>query len=255
MLIDTHTHLDYKDYNEDREIVIQRALESGLAAIITIGTDIPSSDRALHLAEKYATVFAAVGVHPTDCANTTKEDLKEIEKLAAHEKVIAIGEVGLDYYHMRAEKDKQIDVFRQQIELANQLKLPLIIHNRDSHEDMLQVLQESESLLTGGVMHSFTGTGAFQTKVLELGLHISFTGNITFKKSDSDDLVKQAPLDRLLLETDSPFLTPVPMRGKRNEPAFLVHTAQKIAELKDVPYDDICKITSENAISLFKLNI
>ena len=255
MLIDTHAHLGFDSYDEDRELVIQRAIESGVAAIITIGTDIATSEQAVLLADKYATVFAAVGIHPTDCAKVTKNDFSSIRTLAAHEKVIAIGEIGLDYYHMRADKKTQKETFRQQIEIARELHLPLIMHNRESHEDMLDCLAHSNVSEVGGVMHSFTGDPEFLNKVLELDLHVSFTGNITYKKSTSDGLVTDVPLERLLLETDSPFLTPVPLRGKRNEPAFMVHTAQKIADLKRLSLPEIKETTTENAVKLFHLTI
>ena len=255
MLIDTHAHLNFESFDEDRELVIQRAIENGLAAIITIGTDVETSEISIGLAEKYSPVFAAVGIHPTDCAEVTDADFNAIQEMAAHPKVVAIGEVGLDYYHMRAPKDVQEKTFRRQIELAHKLKLPLIIHNRDSHEDMLKVLSDSNAADNGGVMHSFSGDEEFLLKVLELGLHISYTGNLTFKKSDTAPLIQKTPLERMLLETDSPFLTPVPLRGKRNEPAFLIHTAQKIAEIKKISLEEISNVSSENAIALFNLDI
>lgn len=255
MLIDTHTHLDFETFDEDRELVIQRALENGLAAIITIGTDVETSEISIGLAEKYAPVFAAVGIHPTDCAEVTDADFEAIQKMASHPKVVAIGEVGLDYYHMRAPKEVQEESFRRQIDLAHALKLPLIIHNRESHEDMYRLLKDSAAADTGGVMHSFSGDEDFLHKILELDLHVSFTGNITFKKSDAAPLIQKTPLEKLLLETDSPFLTPVPLRGKRNESAFLIHTAQRIADIKGITVEEIGKVTSENAISLFKLDI
>jgi len=255
VLIDTHAHLNFESFDEDRELVIQRAIENGLAAIITIGTDVETSEISIGLAEKYSPVFAAVGIHPTDCAEVSDADFEAIQEMAAHPKVVAIGEVGLDYYHMRAAKDVQENTFRRQIELAHQLKLPLIIHNRDSHEDMLKVLSDSNAAHSGGVMHSFSGDEEFLLKVLELGLHISYTGNLTFKKSDAPLLIQKTPLERMLLETDSPFLTPVPLRGKRNEPAFIIHTAQKIAEIKNVSLEEISKVSSDNAIALFSLDI
>ncbi|HID39535.1 MAG TPA: TatD family deoxyribonuclease [Calditrichaeota bacterium] len=253
MLIDTHAHLDFDVYDEDRELVIQRAIENDVQGIITIGTDAKTSEQAVLLAEKYAAVFAAVGIHPTDCDQASEKDYARIAELAEHEKVVAIGEVGLDYYHMRAPKEVQKKAFIRQIELAQKLKRPLIIHNRDSHEDLYAVLTETDAGKTSGVLHSFSGDEAFLEKILLEHFYVSFTGNITFKKSSSDLLVKAAPLDRLLLETDSPFLTPVPLRGKRNEPAFIVHTAEKIAELKDLPLDEVGRVTSENAIQLFRL--
>ena len=253
MFIDTHAHLDFDVYDEDRELVIQRAIENDVQAIITIGTDAKTSEQAVLLAEKYAAVFAAVGIHPTDCARAGEKDYALIEEFAQHEKVVAIGEVGLDYYHMRAPKEVQKKAFVRQIELAHKFELPLIIHNRDSHDDLYAILTETDAGKTSGVLHSFSGDETFLEKILLEHFYVSFTGNITFKKSTSDPLVKAAPLDRLLLETDSPFLTPVPLRGKRNEPAFIVHTAEKIAGLKDLPLEEVGRVTSENAVRLFRL--
>ncbi len=255
MFIDTHTHLDFNKYDKDREVVIQRAIKNNIMAIITIGTDIPSSEKAIELAEKYATVFAAVGIHPSDCTNTTYKDLERIESLCSHEKVIAIGEVGLDYYHMNASKSQQWEVLLKQIELAVKLNKPLIIHNRESHNDIYDIIATSNAAKVGGVFHSFSGDLDFLDKILSINFHISFTGNITFKKSNKDSLVKEVPVNQLLLETDSPFLAPTPMRGKRNEPAFLVHTAERIARIKELPVKEVGRITSENAKNLFNLAI
>ncbi|HES58926.1 MAG TPA: TatD family deoxyribonuclease, partial [Caldithrix sp.] len=234
---------------------IQRAIENQVIAIITIGTDVETSKQAILLAEKYASIFASVGIHPSDCANVKNKDFQFIRELASHEKVVAIGEVGLDYYHMHAEKEIQHSAFKNQIQIARELNLPLIIHNRDSHEDILKILNEENVKDIGGVMHSFTGDIDFLEKIISMNMHVSFTGNITFKKSTSDDLVKKAPVENLLLETDSPFMTPVPLRGKRNEPAFIVHTAKRIAELKEIDLELLGRITTENAKNLFKIDI
>ena len=255
MFVDTHAHLDFDTYDEDREKVIQRAIENQVLAIITIGTDLETSKQAILLAEKYASIFAAVGIHPSDCANLKDKDFEFIKELAGHEKVVAIGEIGLDYYHMHAEKDIQQNAFKQQIKIARELNLPMIIHNRDSHEDMLKILNEEGVKDIGGVMHSFSGDLEFLNKIIAMNMYVSFTGNITFKKSTSDELVKKVPIENLLLETDCPFLTPVPLRGKRNEPAFIVHSAKKIAELKEIEPELLGRITSENAKTLFKLDI
>ncbi|RLD14530.1 hydrolase TatD [candidate division KSB1 bacterium] len=252
LFIDTHAHLDYDLFDEDREIVIQRAIKNGVGAIITIGVDLESSQKAIDIAEKYAMVFAAVGIHPTECANVPDSEFDRIEELARHEKVVAIGEVGLDYYHMRAPKDVQKNAFLYQAHLAQKLGLPLIIHNRDSHDDMYELITTKNISEIGGVMHSFSGSIEFLEKILLTDLYISFTGNVTFKNSKLDTLVERVPLERLLLETDSPFLTPVPLRGKRNEPAFIIYTAQKIAEIKQISVEDLGKITTENAKRLFK---
>ena len=255
MFVDTHTHLDFDAYNEDRENVIQRAIENQVLAIITIGTDLETSKQAILLADKYASIFASVGIHPSDCANVKDSDFDLVKELAGHEKVIAIGEIGLDYYHMHAEKDVQQNSFKKQIGIAKELDLPMIIHNRDSHDDMLKILKDENVNEIGGVMHSFSGDLPYLNKIINMNLHISFTGNITFKKSTSDDLVKKVPIENLLLETDSPFLTPVPLRGKRNEPAFVIHTAKKIAKIKEIDIEIMAKVTTENAKSLFRLDI
>jgi len=168
---------------------------------------------------------------------------------------VAIGEIGLDYYHMRASVEQQKAVFRRQIQIARSLKLPIIVHNRDSHDDVYDMLTNEEATDVGGVLHSFSGDKAFMEKILLTNFHISFTGAITFKKNNTAPLVIETPLERLLLETDSPFLAPVPLRGKRNEPSFIVHTAKKIAEIKNISIEKLAEATTENAINLFKLSI
>ncbi len=255
MYIDTHTHLDFDSFNEDREIVIQRAIENDISAIITIGTNLESSVESVNLSSKYASVFAAVGIHPSDCMEATDQDYARIEEMAQDEKVVAVGEIGLDYYRMYAPKEVQIKSFRRQIRLAKKLNMPLIIHNREAHEDVLQIIEEEDAGAVGGVFHSFTGDEKFLERILLNNFYVSFTGNITFKKSDAEPLIRHTPAERLLLETDSPFLTPTPLRGKRNEPAFLIHTAAKIAEIKNLQKNELGEITSANAKMLFGLNI
>lgn len=254
MFIDTHAHLYYHDFDADRTAVIRRAVEHGVQAIITIGVDVASSRQSVLLAQKYPSVFAAVGIHPTDCADTTGADILQIRELAEQHKVVAIGEVGLDYYHMRAPKDKQKQIFVRQIHLAKELCLPLIIHNRDAHGDMLEILEAEKVGEAGGVLHSFSGEADYLEQALRLGLHVSFTGVVTFKNYKHAFLVDQTPIDRLLLETDCPFMTPDPQRGKRNEPAYLKFTAQKIAEIKGMSLEDLAEKTSGNARQLFKLS-
>lgn len=253
MFVDTHAHLDFDSFNEDREVVIQRAIQNQVLAIITIGTDLKSSKNAVLLAEKYASIYAAVGIHPSDCAEAEDNDFEEIRELAKHEKVVAIGEVGLDYYRMHAEKDKQKDTFGRQIKLARELKLPLIIHNRDAHEDVYNMIISEKATEVGGVFHSFTGDEKFLENILLTNFHISFTGAITYKNNDSEALIANVPLERLLLETDSPFLSPIPLRGKRNEPSLIVHTAKRIAEIRGITIDQLAEVTSENAGALFQI--
>lgn len=255
MFIDTHAHLDFDVYEEDREKVIQRAIESQVLAIITIGTDLESSRRAILLAEKYASIYAAVGIHPGDCARTSPRDFSVIRDLGRHPKVVAIGEIGLDYYRMHAEAEMQKEVFKKQITIARDLNLPVIVHNRDSHGDVLEILTKQGGLELSGVLHSFSGDEDFLQAVINLNFYLSFTGNLTYKKNTSLPLIQKVPIANLLLETDSPFLSPVPLRGKRNEPAYVVHIARRIAEIKEIELDILSKVTTDNAKTLFKLDI
>ena len=252
MLIDTHCHLELEHYNKDRDSVIQRAIQKKIKKIINIGIDLNSSKQSVALAQQYATIYAAVGIHPNDCATFKENDIVRLKQLTKQNKVIAIGEIGLDYYRMIIPKKKQEEVFQEQLRLACSLNLPVIIHNREANIDILQILKKKEFDSVTGVLHSFSGDIAFLEKILELGYYISFTGVITFPKSNYEALIKKVPLERLLLETDSPFLTPVPFRGKRNEPAYLTYIAQKIAQVKNISYEELIKTTNKSASNLFK---
>ncbi len=253
MFIDTHSHIHFEQFEDDRESVLQRAINNKVHSIIDIGTDVDTSQQAIALAENYAIVHAAVGIHPNDSDTGSNSNLKKIEELSAHEKVVAIGEVGLDYYRMYVSKETQQDVFRKQIKLAKKLHLPIIVHNRDAHDDILQILKEEKAGSFGVVLHSFTGTNAFLEKALEENFYISFTGVVTFKNTNFIHLIDRVPLKQLLLETDSPFLTPAPFRGKRNEPSYIKHIAEKIAKIKGLSIEDLAAITSDNAVNLFGL--
>ncbi len=257
MFIDTHTHLDFESFDDDRDAVIQRAIENEIDCIITIGTNLETSNKSVRIAANYAPIYAAVGVHPSDCAAAKPEDYTAIKILAAHEKVVAIGEIGLDYYRMYSDKPTQIAAFKKQIALAREVKLPIIVHNREAHKDMLEILVGEKAGEVGGVMHSFSGTREYLDNVLKkTNFFISFTGGVTFKNSRGvEELVAATPLERLLLETDSPFITPAPHRGKRNEPAFVVHTARKIAEIKGITVQELAEATSENAHQMFLVNV
>jgi TatD DNase family protein len=255
MFVDTHAHLDFESFDEDRDAVIQRAIENDIAAIITIGTNLASSQKAVQFAQNYASLFAAVGIHPSDCAEAVDSDYTMIEKLAKSEKVVAIGEIGLDYYRMYTDKETQKKAFLRQIALARKLNLPVIVHTRESLKDALDILIKEKATDVSGVLHSFSGTPELLKEVLNTNFYVSFTGGVTFKKSTVLDLVAQTPVERMLLETDSPFITPEPHRGKRNEPAFLTYTAQKIAEIKGLKLEELAEITKENARHLFGLNI
>lgn len=254
MFIDTHTHLQFESYNDDRELVIQRAIKNDIDAMITIGTDLKSSDLALELSQKFAVVFASVGIHPNDCMNTSDADLNEVEKMAQTDKSIAIGEIGLDYYRQYTSKEKQQEVLRKQVRLARKLGLPMIIHNRDANEDIYRVLKEEKAEEVSGVFHSFTGEIQFLQSILALNYHVSFTGPVTFKNTNYNKLIECVPLEQLLLETDSPFLAPVPFRGKRNEPSYVRYIAEKIAQVKGITVEKLADITSDNAKNLFQLS-
>jgi TatD DNase family protein len=255
MFVDTHAHLDFESFNDDRDAVIQRAIENKLSAIITIGTSLETSKMAIRFAENYAPIYAAVGIHPSDCADAEDKDYNEIEKLAKNENVIAIGEIGLDYYRMYTDKETQKKAFKKQIAIARKVNLPLIVHTRESQADALKMLKKEKAGEVSGVLHSFSGSLDILEKALATNFYISYTGGVTFKNSTTDELVANTPVERMLLETDSPFLTPVPFRGKRNEPSYIIHTAKKIAEIKGLTVEELAEITTENARHLFGLTI
>jgi len=253
MYIDTHCHLDFDSFNDDRETIIQKSIKNKIEAIITIGTNIKSSELSVKLADRFATVYAAVGIHPNDCMEASENSLEKITDLSSHIKVKAIGEIGLDYYRDYTPKDRQMKFFRSQIQIARETNLPVIIHNREAHSDIYNILIEENSKDLRGVLHSFDGDANFLDSILAYNFFISLTGVITFKNADYDELIKRVPLENLILETDSPFLTPEPFRGKRNEPSYIKYTAEKIAEVKGISTDELAQVTSENARSLFKL--
>ena len=251
MFIDTHCHLHFDQYDLDREKVIQRAIQNKIKTVLNIGTDLETSKKAIALAEKFAIVYAAVGVHPNDGDSFDNTVIDQMERFTQHDKVKAIGEIGLDYYWMQVPREKQIDIFRQQIKLARKCHLPIIVHNRDAHEDLMKVLKEEKAGSLGVVLHSFTGNPDFLEMALKENFYISFTGVVTFKNANYINLIDRVPLKQLLLETDSPFLTPAPFRGKRNEPSYLKYIAEKISKIKAVSMEELAEITSDNARNLF----
>ncbi|NLN41417.1 MAG: TatD family hydrolase [Clostridiales bacterium] len=254
MLFDTHAHLDDKRFDDDRNELIRGLPERGVSRVITPGIDIDSSKKCVQLAEKYDIVYAGVGIHPHEASKVEEDYLDQLRTMAQNKKVVAIGEIGLDYYYDFSPRDIQKKRFIEQIELAAELKLPIIIHNRDSHEDMLNILREHKDLINGGVMHCFSGSWEMAKIVLELGLYISLAGPVTFKNAKRPvEVAQNIPLDRLLIETDSPYLTPVPLRGKRNDPGHVALVAEKIAEIRGISAEEVGRITTENAIKLFKI--
>lgn len=251
-LFDTHTHMDAPQFDGDREEALQRALDQGVTRMINIGFNRETIPTTMKLAESYDFIYAAVGWHPQDAITMKEEDLDWIAELAKHEKVVAIGEIGLDYYWDTSPKDVQHEVFRQQIRLARDLKMPICIHNRDAHEDVVRILREEKADEIGGVMHSYSGSWEIAKICLDLGFHLSFGGPITFKNAKQPkEVLAKTPLDRLLIETDAPYLTPHPFRGKRNETGHVRLVAEAAAELKGITMEELAKITTRNALERF----
>lgn len=255
MLFDTHAHLNAEQYNEDLEQVIERAKSEKVEKIVVVGFDRPTITRAMELIEAYDFMYAAVGWHPVDAIDMTDEDLAWIKELSQHEKVVAIGEMGLDYYWDKSPKDVQKEVFRRQIALAKEVNLPIIIHNRDATEDVVTILKEEGAAEVGGIMHCFTGSLEIAKACMEMNFYISFGGPVTFKNAKKPkEVVKDIPSDRLLIETDCPYLTPAPFRGKRNEPSYVKYIAEQIAELREISFEELAALTTENAKKVFRIN-
>lgn len=253
MLFDTHAHLNAKEFDEDREEVLRRAKEAGVTRILNIGYNRDSIPSSLQLAEKYDYIYSSVGWHPQDANSFTEKDLAWLRELAEHPKVIAIGEIGLDYYWDTSPRDVQKKVFRTQIALAKELNLPIVIHDRDAHEDVLKILKE-ERLETGVIMHAFSGSVEMAKECIDLGFYLSFGGPITFKNAvRPKEVAKAIPLERILIETDSPYLTPHPYRGKRNESSYVRLVAEKLAELRGLTVEEIEEITYRNAVTVLHL--
>ena len=255
MLIDTHVHLNAEQYEEDIEQVIQRALDANIERMVVVGFDRPTITRAMELAEQYPFIYAVVGWHPVDAIDCTEEDLQWIEELAAHPKVVGIGETGLDYHWDKSRKDVQQELFRKQIRLAQKVKLPIIIHNRDATADVVKILQEEQAEITGGIMHCYGGSVETAKQCIDMNFMISLGGPVTFKNAKMPKQVAvEIPLEHLLVETDAPFLAPHPHRGKRNEPALVKLVAEEIAKLKGIPYEEVAEITTQNAMKLFSID-
>ncbi len=252
MLIDTHAHLEMREFNDDRDEVIKRAREAGVEYIITIGTTVESSRDAVMLADKYDFIYAAIGIHPHEVKDILHPAYDILRHFAQHKKVVAYGEIGLDYHYEHSPRADQKRKFRDMLREARKLELPVIVHDRDAHEDTLQILSEEWSPELGGVLHCFSGDIAMAKRVIEMGFSLSIAGPVTFPKAEAlREVVRQIPIEHLLIETDSPYLSPQPLRGKRNEPAFVRHTAEAIAKIKGLSFDDVARITSFNAMQLF----
>lgn len=267
ILVDSHCHIDGAQFDEDRDEIVARAKAAGVAAMLNVGTGDPHSDdfrRAVAVAEKYENVFASVGVHPHDAKLYNDSAETHLIDLTKSEKVIAWGEIGLDYYYDHSPREVQREVFRRQIRTARYLNLPIIVHSRDANQDTIEILTEEFSEIAesgmlkanNGIMHCFGGTPEMANTLMPLGFLISFAGNVTFKKAENlRESARAVPLNRMLIETDCPYLAPVPMRGKRNEPAFVAHTAAFLAELLEVDLRSIAEETTRNFQDFFRLRI
>ncbi len=252
--IDSHAHLDDERFNKDREDVINALNENGIEAVLDPGADLNSSKLAVALADRYPFIYAAVGCHPHDSKFMNDDAMNTFRQLAKNKKVVGIGEIGLDYFYDNSDRKTQKIWFREQIRLARELDLPYIVHDRDAHEDVFRIMKEEHYDGTRGILHCYSSSVEMAKEFVKLGFYISLGGPVTFKKAKTPKLVaKEIPLDKLLIETDSPYLTPEPFRGKRNEPKYIRYVAEEIARIKEVPVEVIAENTRENFKKLFKL--
>jgi TatD DNase family protein len=254
MLTDSHAHLEMPEFDADREQVLERAVQGGVTRVITIGTDLESSAQAVGLAQGHESVFATVGCHPHDAKECTEEALAELCRLAAEPRVVAWGEIGLDFFKLYSPRDRQVELFERQLDLASRADLPVVIHDRDAHHEILSILRKRKDSGRRGVIHCFSGDYSVALEFIGLGFAISIPGTVTYKNAhDIQEVAARIPVDRLIVETDAPYLTPVPKRGKRNEPLFVVHTAEKVASLRGMDLQEFCRIASENTTRIFGL--
>lgn len=251
--IDTHCHIDFDWFDEDREAVVERALRENVRLMINIGCDYASNERVRVNSQRWEAVYYAAGIHPSDVDGADDRVFAQIREYAQDEKMVAVGEIGLDYFKYDGDRQRQRDYFTRALQLAIEVNKPVVIHNRDSHTDLESILNEYAADLPGAVLHCFAGTPAFAERMIALGCHLSFTGNITFKNANYDPVLEVTPIDRIMLETDSPFLTPHPFRGKRNEPARLPLIAEKIASVKEMSVANVQSTTTATAMRFFRL--
>lgn len=254
MLFDTHAHLEDERFDEDRDQLIRELPEKGVAYVVNVGSTLEASRMSVELATQYPFIYAAVGIHPHEVAQMSREDLDAIEAMAKRDKVVAVGEVGLDYYYDFSPRELQKEWFDWQIDLAYNMGLPIIIHDRDAHADVLDILKAKKDKILGGVMHCYSGSWEMAKYFMDLGLYISLGGPVTFKNAKRPvEVAQKVPLDRLVIETDSPYLAPTPYRGRRNNPAYVRLVAEKIAEIRGMAFEEIAGITLDNAKKLFKI--
>lgn len=255
MIFDSHTHLNAIQFNEDIPETMARAKELGVSRMAVVGFDTASIDKSLALSQEYSEIYSIIGWHPTEAGSYTPIIEAQIQENLTKPKVVALGEIGLDYHWMEDPKEVQERVFRRQIAVAKEMSLPISIHTREALEDTYRILKDEKVHTIGGIMHSFSGDEEWAKRFLDLGMHISFSGVVTFKKAlDVQHAAASVPLDRLLVETDAPYLAPVPYRGKRNEPGYTRYVVEKIAELRSRSFTEIAQQTYQNANALFRIN-
>jgi TatD DNase family protein len=254
MLFDTHAHLNDKQFIDDLPEVINRAKDAGVTRIAVVGFDFPSSLEALKIAKKYKGIYAVIGIHPHDASTLDEEILYKLKVLAREPEVVAIGEIGLDYYRNLSPRDIQQEAFIKQIRLAQEIKKPIVIHDRDAHEDTMKILMKEKAGINGGILHCFSGSWEMARRCMSLGFHISLAGPVTYHNANRLlEIAKLVPLDRLLVETDCPYLSPNPFRGKRNEPSRVRLVAEKIAALRNISLEQLADATTQNALAVYKL--
>ena len=256
MFVDTHVHLNAEQYEKDLQEVIDRALEAKVETMVVVGFDRKTILRTMELIEAYDFIYGVIGWHPVDAIDCTEEDLKWIESLSAHPKIVGIGETGLDYYWDKSPKDVQQELFRKQIHLAQKVNLPIIIHNRDATGDVVRILREENAASVGGVMHCYSGSVETARECIEMNFMISLGGPVTFKNARMPkEVATEIPLEYLMIETDAPYLAPHPHRGKRNEPGLVPLVAEEIARLKELPIEEVAHATTFNAKKFFGIDI
>ncbi len=254
-IADSHAHLIDKAFKSDEEEVIKRAQDKGVRLIINLGYDLKTSLAAVKLAEDYNSIYASVGIHPHEAGKVPDNYQERLKKLAQKEKVVALGEIGLDYYRDLSPREKQKEVFRELLRVAREIRYPVIIHDREAHDDILKILEEEKGGENGGVLHCFSGDWNMAQKCIDMGFYISIAGPVTFKKSDKlQEVAKKLPLNRMLVETDCPYLAPVPFRGKRNEPSYVKFTLERIASLRGDRWEDLAQATYDNTRRVFNLD-
>lgn len=253
MLIDTHAHLEMEAFDRDREEVLKRAAEAGLTAIITVGTTLADCEKAVALAGQYPLLYAAIGVHPHEVKGIDAGTYDALRLLARRDKVVALGEIGLDFFYNHSPREVQLRRFAEQLALAEELDMPVIIHDREAHAETLDILRPWKGRLRG-VFHCFSGDRTMARECLDMGFHLSVAGPVTYPKADRlREVVREIPIERLLIETDAPYLAPQPRRGKRNEPSYVAETAGCLAEVRGVPVDELKGLTAANARRLFRI--